>query len=298
MGKITKKICNFAFVMTKKNLLPILVATLLLLSCSPSGMKHGQLMGGIRPAQQQEQADNGAADTKPEAKAPADEPVGLEIPSDTVSKTSVVLHREGYTCSFNLRRGVPNWVAWKLTADHVNGPYKRKGIPFSPDPNVEDSPDTYDYMQSGYDRGHQCPSADNRWSQKAQEECFYMTNICPQNHQLNSGDWSELENKCRNWAKGHGAVYIVCGPIFYRHKPKTIGKHKVWVPDAFFKVVLTTDGTPKACGFIYKNTEGNRPMGDYVNSVDQVERITGLDFFSSLPDDVEKAVESKATMPD
>lgn len=271
---------------------------MLLVSCSPSGMKHGQLMGGIRPAQQQEQADEKAADAKAEAKARSAEPDGLEIPSDTVNRGSQIVRHEGYTCSFNKKRGVPNWVAWKLTADHVDGPYKRQGIQFSPDPDVADSPDTYDYMRSGYDRGHQCPSADNRWSQKAQEECFYMTNICPQDHSLNSGDWSELETLCRTWAKSHGAVYIVCGPIFYRHKPKTIGKHKVWVPDAFFKVVLTTDGEPRAYGFIYKNTEGNRPMGDYVNSVDQVERITGLDFFSRLPDKVEKAVESKASMPD
>lgn len=284
--------------MAKKILLPILAASMLLVSCTPSGSNHKPLVGGIRPNQTQEQTDSKTATAETETKAQTTEPDGLEIPLDTVNKASQIVRHVGYTCSFNSQRGVPNWVAWKLTADHVDGPYKRQGIQFSPDPDVADSPDTYDYMRSGYDRGHQCPSADNRWSQKAQEECFYMTNMCPQDHSLNSGDWSELETQCRTWARKHGAVYIVCGPIFYRHKPKTIGKHKVWVPDAFFKVVLTTDGEPRACGFIYKNTEGNRPMGDYVNSVDQVERITGLDFFSKLPDKVEKAVESKASMPD
>ena len=66
------------------------------------------------------------------------------------------------------------------------------------------------------------------------------------------------------------------------------------VPEAFFKVVLRLGDDPAAIGFIYKNAEGNRPKGDYVNTVDEVERITGIDFFPSLPDDVERKVEAKA----
>lgn len=85
----------------------------------------------------------------------------------------------------------------------------------------------------------------------------------------------------------------MCGPILYKGKHKTIGRNKVTVPEAFFKVVLCTTGTPKAIGFIYKNTDGNRPKGDYANTVDEVERITGIDFFASLPDDVERKVEAE-----
>lgn len=73
-----------------------------------------------------------------------------------------------------------------------------------------------------------------------------------------------------------------------------IGKeHQIRVPDAFFKVILTgvEKGKPIALGFIYKNSAGNRPLDSYVNSIDQVERITGLDFFSTLPDEVENRVE-------
>ena len=106
-----------------------------------------------------------------------------------------------------------------------------------------------------------------------------------------------MELACRRWAKQHGSLYVVCGPVFYKKsRRKTIGRNKVAVPDAFFKVVLCNDGTPKAIGFIYKNTDGNRPMGDYVNTVDEVERITGFDFFPSLPDEVEKKVEAKCDL--
>lgn len=124
-------------------------------------------------------------------------------------------------------------------------------------------------------------------------ESFYMTNICPQDHNLNRGDWKELEEDCRRWAEKEGKIYIVCGPVFYKQKHRTIGKeHKVTVPEAFFKVILSVEGTPKAIGFIYKNASGNHPLDSYVNSVDEVERITGIDFFPALPDDLEKKVEA------
>ena len=145
----------------------------------------------------------------------------------------------------------------------------------------------------GYDRGHMCPAGDNKWSSEAMDDSFLFTNVCPQAPSLNRGDWNEMEQACRKWAKQYGDIYIVCGPIFYKKSSKTIGKNKVAVPDAFFKVVLCMNPSPKAIGFIYKNADGNRPKGDYANSVDEVERITGIDFFPSLPDDIEKMVEAK-----
>lgn len=206
-----------------------------------------------------------------------------------------ILRRTGYIVSYNKETKLPNWVAWHLTVDRTEGPAKRSGADFEadidvPSPRAEDS----DYYGSGYDRGHMCPAADNKYSVEAMRESFLFTNICPQNGNLNRGDWNEMEMACRRWAKRYGGVYIVCGPILYKGRHKTIGRNKVVVPEAFFKVVLRTGTEPKAIGFIYKNAEGNRLKGDYVNTVDEVERVTGFDFFPSLPDDVENAVEATA----
>jgi endonuclease G len=221
----------------------------------------------------------------------------LEVPAPLTDRSEIILRRVGYTASYNKDLLIPNWVAWHLTADHCSGPAKRKGIEFHEDEDVP-APrvDTYDYMRSGYDRGHLCPAGDNKWSVEAMEQSFLMTNICPQSHGLNVGDWNEMENQCRKWAEEYGDIYIVAGPILYRGKHKRIGEHKVTVPEAFFKVVLCMRDEPKAIGFIYKNEDGNRPKGDYVNSVDQVERITGIDFFAALPDKVEKKVEAEADL--
>ena len=216
------------------------------------------------------------------------------------NKDEILLTRVGYVTSYNTVNKQPNWVGWRLTADHVSGPYLRKGIKFHEDEEVPEPRATdADYRSSGYDRGHMCPSGDNKWSQQAQEQSFLFTNICPQLHGLNAGDWNEMEQQCRKWAEEEGEIYIVCGPIFYGSaKHKKIGHNKIPVPEAFFKVVLSMKGEPKAIGFIYKNQSGNRPKGDYVNTVDQVERITGIDFFPSLPDDVENKVEAEANIED
>lgn len=219
----------------------------------------------------------------------------LAVTPDSVP--SMILERAGYVTSYNKKTKLPSWVAWHLTADNTKGSHSRKGIDFMEDEDVPTPrADDWDYYNSGYDRGHMCPAGDNKWDSEAMRQSFLFTNICPQAPGLNRGDWNEMENACRSWARENGDIYIVCGPILYKGRHKTIGKHKVVVPEAFFKVVLCMRGTPKAIGFIYKNGDGNRPKGDYVNSVDEVERITGFDFFQSLPDDVEKAVEATADL--
>ncbi len=219
------------------------------------------------------------------------------LPAPLTDRPEQILRRTGYTVSYNSELLLPNWVAWHLTADHTNGPYKRKGRSFTEDEEV-DMPrvNTYDYQRSGYDRGHMCPSADNRWSEQAQADCFLMTNICPQLHALNDGDWRILEEQCRAWAQTAGDLYIVCGPVLTRQRHKRIGKNKVTVPEAFFKVILCTQGKPRGIGFIYRNEAGRHPQTEYVNTIDDVERITGIDFFASLPDDVENRVESHANL--
>ena len=194
--------------------------------------------------------------------------MGLEIPTPLTDRPEQLLKRVGYTVSYNSVLKLPNWVAWHLTVAHISGISKRDGIKFHEDEEVPQPRATdADYRRSGYDRGHMCPSGDNKWSCLAQEQSFLLTNVCPQDHQLNAGDWNEMESQCRRWAKRYGDIYIVAGPILFKGRHKTIGR-------------------------------SNRPKGDYVNSVDQVERLTGIDFFSPLPDMVEREVEATCQLED
>ncbi|MCM1313537.1 MAG: DNA/RNA non-specific endonuclease [Bacteroides sp.] len=222
---------------------------------------------------------------------------GLELPARLTDKPEIILSREAYTSSYNTETLCPNYVAWHLTAERVEGNAVRKNN-FHGDADIPEKyrVETSDYSRSGYDRGHMCPAGDCKSSDEVMSESFLMTNMCPQGHNLNAGDWKELEDQCREWASSYGEVFVVCGPIFDSARPKTIGKrkgYKISVPDRFFKVVLMMGRVPKAIGFIYPNDDTNLDIRDYAVSVDDVERMTGIDFYPALPDDIESRIEAE-----
>lgn len=202
-----------------------------------------------------------------------------------------IIEHTGYTVSHNSKWKIPNWVGYELTRKELYGNNPRNDC-FAPDPMVKgNKAELSDYKNSGYDRGHMAPAADMKWSKKVMKESFYLSNICPQNQSLNRGDWNDLEEKVRSWAKRDSAIIVVCGPIVSK-RPNKIGNN-VAVPESFFKVILSPYKTnPQAIGFIMPNQAGNNPLSKYAMSVDEVEEITKYDFFSALPDDIEKKVES------
>jgi len=225
-------------------------------------------------------------------------PAGVEIPAYEEHATSQLLVRKAYTASYNKETRCPNWVAWVLTADHIEGTTTRKAS-YREDEEVPIPRATnQDYKGSGWSRGHMCPAGDNKWDEEAMMQSNLMTNICPQHASLNSGVWNVIERDCRKWAQHYGAVYIVCGPIFMNCKHEKIGTNEVFVPEAFYKVILRLAPTPKAIGYVVRNNEGKKRKDQFVNSVDEVERITGIDFFPALPDSIEDKIEAKATLYD
>lgn len=210
------------------------------------------------------------------------------------------MKREGYTLSYNKTTKCANWVAWHLTKEHTDGSWSRKGVSYIEDIEAElPRQEVWDWKinPNRYDHGHMCPAGDNKWSKLAMEQSFLLSNMCPQNRKLNGGDWKELEEKCRDWANKYGSIYIACGPIFYDGKKECIGGSKeIWVPDAFYKVVLCLEVVPKAIGFIYPNIGTHHPMSCYVLPVNDVEAKTGIDFFYTLADDLEETIETEANL--
>ena len=200
------------------------------------------------------------------------------------------------TVNFNPAYRVPNCVSYVLTSSMVkvtDGPdaEMRRNYKFNRDPLVAGCPEWWEYKKSGYDRGHMAPANDMRWSRQSMSDCFLMTNICPQDHDLNGGSWNKLELKIHSWAKTHGTIIIATGPIFNGSSQRIGQNGDIVVPGGFFKVVLDP-AKNRAIGFIYDNHEGGGGVKRHACTVDDVERITGHDFFSALPDGVERAVES------
>lgn len=308
--------------MKKKKSVSILV-TCLLLVMAVAGMNHlwacvgggdrlpSEVNGGVAAsvssaernaefaAQEQEEAERAEARAEVEEvssefqQADGEE---LEQPAPIQKgEQEFLLYKQQFLISYNLTTLCPNYVCWRLTSGRAYGKVQRSNN-FHADPamNEKSRVEHFDYNGSGYDRGHMCPAGDNKNSAKAMDESFCMTNMCPQDHELNTGAWNDLEMQCRSWAKNYGTVYICCGPIFKTENPKTIGQRRtmrIAVPDAFFKVVLTMGRVPKAIGFIYPNQPCGSDMRDYAMSVDKVEKETGLDFFHRLDDKQEKELE-------
>ncbi|MDE7025969.1 MAG: DNA/RNA non-specific endonuclease [Paramuribaculum sp.] len=200
---------------------------------------------------------------------------------------------EGMDVNFNSLLHIPNYVVWELTGNETHGDVPRYNK-FMNDPDVNGCPDTWDYNYSGYDRGHMAPAADMKWSREAMKHTFYLSNICPQAKALNTGAWNRLESNCRKWAQRDSALIIVCGPVISDKMTEFIGDSRVAVPKRFFKVVLAPYSHPmRGIGFIMPNDRVEGGMQAAAVSIDSVESVTGYDFFSALPDEVEAAVESQ-----
>lgn len=195
--------------------------------------------------------------------------------------------------SFNKDLHIPNYVAWELTRGELEKKVGRNQG-FMTDRNVDGCPTVDDYKKSGFDKGHMMPAADAKFDAQAMVETFMLTNICPQASELNQGSWRSLEEKCRIWADADSAIVIVCGPIVNDEMTETIGGTKVAVPKRFFKVILSPYANPpRSIGFIMPNGKVHGGMQMAAVSVNEVERITGYDFFSSLPDDIEEKIEEE-----
>lgn len=204
-----------------------------------------------------------------------------------------VIRYKGMTVSFNKDKHVPNWVVWELTGVEADGDVPR-AKDFMADTSVPGCANPWDYSYSGYDRGHMAPAGDMKWDAVAMAQSFYMTNICPQVNTLNSGAWMRLEEKCRNWARIDSAIVIVAGPVLTDNLTETIGQTGVVVPERFFKVILSPYvDSPRGIGFIMNNGYVEGGMQGAAVSIDSVERVTGHDFFSELPDSIEDEVESQ-----
>lgn len=184
------------------------------------------------------------------------------------------------------------WVAYKLTKGETNKKYKRTDR-FIIDPKIATGSATSpDYKGSGFDRGHLAPAGDMAWSQTAMEESFYYSNMSPQKASFNRGIWKKLESLVRGWAVLYDSIIVVTGPIL-KGNLNSIGPSSVSVPRSYFKVILKLGEEKEAIGFVLKNEAGSSSLSASTKTIDEIEKLTGLDFFHSLSDDLENSLESK-----
>ncbi|MBK9564695.1 MAG: DNA/RNA non-specific endonuclease [Saprospiraceae bacterium] len=218
--------------------------------------------------------------------AESDHPARTFLPS----ASGQVIHHTYYTLSYNEKNEQAQWVAYVMDRKMLNVPNLPRYNYFDPDYQVTTRSAFHrDYNSSGYTRGHLVPAGDMAFDTLAMRETFLMSNISPQLRAFNNGIWKELEENVRDWTYKAESLYIISGPIFTGYR-KTIGReNKIAVPDAFFKVLLDyTDPERKAIAFILPHEMSERRLQEFMVSVDEVERVTGIDFFNEMINDVEE----------
>lgn len=215
---------------------------------------------------------------------------------------------KNYSLSYSEEDEQAEWVAYELTREEVNGKLERKEG-FDEDPAITTkSASPSDYQNSGYDRGHLAPAADMKFDETAMEECFYMSNVSPQVKEFNNGVWNDLEMQTRAWTRKYGTIYVVTSPVLpkdsknarkmYASERGKDYKTNVTVPSHFYKILFdfTKKGKEKMLAFVIPNQDTHMPFTTFVTSVDEVEKVTGIDFFTNLDEEVERRCESRSDL--
>lgn len=244
----------------------------------------------------------------------------LEFPHiKTTGNNLVIVHSTSdyginYSVEWDCDKKAQRWSCYEMDASNSVVNWKRsswektawEGDPFQEDTAIPEAYRTTlaDYRGSGYDRGHICPSADRQNSKDANEQTFYLSNMQPQVNGFNAGVWANMENQLRNtWnTSTYRDILYVCkgGTIDNASQIAGYAKNDLIVPKYFFAAILAVkNGQYKAIGLWFEHKKNNdNVLSNYVVSIDELEKLTGIDFFCNLPDSIEDKVESatKAVM--
>ena len=223
------------------------------------------------------------------AQAPESRHLAYGIPG----KADAIVERTGYALGYIEQHEQAAWVIYVISKNQIlTKNAERSNYSFRRDPAIPTgSASTSDYTRSGFDRGHLAPAADMAYSEETMRDSFYMTNISPQRPGFNRGIWKDLEAWARQTAIKEGMVVIVTGPVFPSQNAETIGKNKVTVPTHFYKIIYDLTPPQKMIGFLLPNKKSDKPLRVFAVSVDEIERLTGLDFFSEVPQQKQNKME-------
>ncbi|HJQ31077.1 MAG TPA: DNA/RNA non-specific endonuclease [Pyrinomonadaceae bacterium] len=249
------------------------------------------------------------------APPPLGEHLTMGNPSNAVvdvnQPANYLLDKPQYAVSYNRDKGRPNWVSWHLDPTWLGSTPRQDD--FRNDTTLPAGwyqVQATDYSGSGFDRGHHCPSADRTDTVASNSSTFLMTNMMPQSPDNNQGPWAAFETYCRNLVSAGNELYIIAGGSgsggtgSNGGTTTTVAGGHVAVPSQTWKVVIVIpQGTndvsrvttsTRTIAVIMPNVQGIRSntWQSYRVSVDQVESLTGYDFFSQVPTSIQSVIES------
>ncbi len=236
-----------------------------------------------------------------------------EAREDESQEENYLIELPQYVMSYSRSKGTPNWVSWYVNEEWLGeAPRQDDFRAYEALPEDWYQVEYYDYnfSQTGFHRGHNCPSADRTITQADNSATFYMINMIPQAPQHNSGIWADMEQYSRELTYRGNEVYTIMGvqgkggtgDKGYMEK---IASGRVTVPRYIWKVLVVipegvddlarvqADTRIIAVWTENKNSVSSRPWYEYRVSIDDIEEQTGFDLLSALPKSVQDIVETK-----
>lgn len=225
-----------------------------------------------------------------------------------------LVNRE-YVIGYDADLKLPLYASYVLEAADIVTRSDERCFRDDPRLSAAERSETQDYVEPIFDRGHLVARADLNRSRETVVNSYFMSNIMPQHDQFNQGVWKKFESLVRAWAKSKGRVHVVSGPIFdgdgscarddNSDATRVRPRGRVGIPSHFYKAVLheRQNGFIDAIAIILPHTDDEVPirleteeelayLSQHIVPIDQVERMTGIDFFHELPDHIERAVEA------
>lgn len=206
------------------------------------------------------------------------------------SSSGMVISHTYYSLSYSEEHEQAEWVCFELTPDFINGNQVADGILREDKAIRTGSAVPEDYLGTTYLPGMLCPPDMMKLNETSMSETFLMSNTTPvkENFML-----KHLEEVVKSWVIEEGRIIVVAGAILTSGLPK-IGANGISVPRKFYKIVLDTTGEMKMIAFAIPANAGNRPIGEFVVSVDYLEDLLQMDFFPGLDDSLEESLEISA----
>ena len=214
---------------------------------------------------------------------------------NTASKDIRILERGEFVIGWSDSLRHPLWCAYHVTAQSKHEAGKRPG--FVCDKNVATAPKPGDYSKSGYDRGHMVPNYAiiTRYGEEARRKTFMMSNIAPQSPALNRGVWREVEHRIADlWTQRYGEIWVVVGCI-PSVSQETISGTRIDIPSAYYQVIMAQEGmNVRALALLFDQNVGWREWAARnIISIDELEKLTGLDFNPDLPAFIQDPLEAE-----
>lgn len=208
------------------------------------------------------------------------------------------LRNQGFMVGYSDLRGNPLWAVYKLKPINQAADYFKRPQSFTTDWRTLNPAKHMDYKNSGFDRGHLAPNyaISRLYGREAQLDTFLMSNVSPQKPKLNQKLWQRLEQvEIDHFTRLNKEIWVITGPVFKGRTERLKFGWNIEIPDAFYKIFAyeTESGAIKILAFLMPQTvKGDEALTRFLTTVDKIEQLTGLNFFSDLNDKLENKLEA------